>query len=674
MHANSSTAAKSSRPKKIISWWKSAVRRWSSMIIGLLAAATLVCGLIGFYLLQCEDFKQQNTNHPWDWTRPLYLTAQLFLLNSGAESDIGKQAHWFMVGARLSASLLFLFVSGTVIAQYLRDLRKLPRQLRQSGHYVICGMGQVGLHLLNDLNARGKAAHVVVIEFKPDNLWIEHARNLGATVIVGDATDSETLREARAEYAAEIFIVAGDDGLNLEVAAEIGELLSDKNIKRVEAPIDLYIHVLDSNLANTVRPYGGMLGELEHLNVHVFNVPRAAVTRLITDQLWAHAPHQADEVAHYFIVGFGPMGQTVVTQLAQLAQFPNLKRSRFTIADGDIERKAKQFVARYSRFTSWEENTWPGVNDFTLQQDQWTHNSNALPVAIKFTPPDEGIIQYVCNARFQELPGGIAGECFAAQVKSQIDPKTNNGTKVKPVVIVCGQNDRDNFDTAANLRSYFNSLELPEIPIFTWLSKQPALAHLVRSTPEGYERYRFLAFGGCQDSANYAEVTRPLRDIFGQKFHENYERKTIAKGDSTKSTPWDKLRDELRESNRVAADHMLIKLAVLGYRLRRPEDATTLPPPLIPIEMDAETRETLGHMEHNRWVAERLMGGWRYAPEGNTPEEKDANKRRKLNHNLVIWEKLDEKRKDFEQLDTILRECQSDGFWLEKIEPLPPTA
>lgn len=73
-------------------------------------------------------------------------------------------------------------------------------------------------------------------------------------------------------------------------------------------------------------------------------------------------------------------------------------------------------------------------------------------------------------------------------------------------------------------------------------------------------------------------------------------------------------------------------------------------------------------MVHNRWVAERLLAGWRYAPEGKTENETKAIKKLKLNHNLISWYRLGgERKKVFDQVRTVLRECQKDRFRAEQI-------
>lgn len=642
-------------------YWQRLPRRWLATVIFSLAIVTLVCGFGGFAWQYAALTSSQSESQPddppsQDWSIPLFKTVQLNLLNSGAEDDPDHPSNGLLIIARLSAATLFLVVSATVISKVLDDVRRLPSNLMRRDHVVICGLGQIGLQLLDDLHAKGRAGEVVIVENDPENHWLEYARNLGATVVIGDSTKANTLTEARAVQAAEVFVVNGDDGVNLEVTAELGMLMSSEN--RQAQPLRLYVHIVDTNFATTLRPYCKILHDSSNMSVQVFNVPRTAAARLVTNQLWPHAPKEANEVAHFVILGFGAMGQALAVQLAQLGHFPNRKRSRFTIADRDIQQSAMSFLSRFPRFTSWMdgEGSRLGVDSFSVDADVWDWNHHPLPDEIKVNSP--GAIQYACNAEFVELPVGRSDERFAVKLAKQF-----SGDGVKPVVIVCGQRDRDNFEIAVQLRDQLSCQGKVDVPIFVWLPRQPALAETLSRTQDG----NFIPFGECRTSASYVEITSPIRESIGRKVPDDYQQQSIKAGHRQKKESWSTLRDDFRESNRVAADHLLIKLAAIGLRLRRSSES-----PVDPVEFSTITKsqaQLLAEMEHNRWVAERLLAGWRYTPEGKTQEEIDANKKLKLNHNLLSWNQLgEERKKDFDQVKTVLRECQKDRFCVEYFE------
>lgn len=645
-------------------YWQRWAQRWLATVIFSLAIATLVFGFGGFSWqyaasnsIQSESPLNDAPASPpsQDWSIPAFKTVQLFLLNSGAEDDSNHPSNWLLMVARLTAAILFLLVSGTVILRVLDEVRRLPRLLTRRDHVVICGLGQIGLQLLDDLDSQARTKDVIIVENNPANPWLDYARSLGASVVIGDSTKANTLIDARAAQAARVFVVNGDDGVNLEVTAELGILAAREN--RQDRPLRLYVHIVDTNFATTLRPYCKILHDSTNMSVQVFNVPRTAAARLVTNQLWQHAPKETKEVAHFVILGFGAMGQALAVQLAQLGHFPNRKRSRFTIADRDVKPSASAFVSRFPRFTSWMdgEDSKLGVNSFSPDADAWDWNMHPLPVGIKVDSTDA--IQYACNATFVDLPVGRSDERFATKLAKQF---SEDG--VKPVIFVCGQQDRDNFEMAVQLRDQLACCGKAEVPIFVWLPRQPALAETLLRTQDG----NFVPFGECRSSASYEEITAPIRESIGRKVHDDYEQQAIKAGYRETKEPWSALRDDFRESNRVAADHLLIKLAALGLKLRRSNES-----PASPVEFNSITKaqaQLLAEMEHNRWVAERLLAGWRFAPEGRTKQETDANKKRKLNHNLISWNRLgEERKKDFDQVKAVLRECQKDRFWVEAL-------
>lgn len=645
-------------------YWRLFARRWLATVICSLALATVVFGCGGFAWQYAASIAIQSESPPddvpkpplgQDWSIPVFKTVQLFLLNSGAEDDSGHPSNWLLMVARLSAAALFLVVSSTVILRVLDEVRRLPSLLTRSNHVVICGLGQIGLQLLDDLDSQGRAKDVVIVENNSLNPWLDYARNMGTTVVIGDSTKANTLAEARAAQAAEVFVVNGDDGVNLEVTAELGMLMASENCQ--DTPLRLYVHIVDSNLATTLRPYCKVLHDSPNMSVQVFNVPRTAAAKLVTNQLWPHAPKTEQEVAHFVILGFGAMGQALAVQLAQLGHFPNRKRSRFTIADRDITTSARSLLSRFPRFTSWTdgESAHLGVDSFPPDADAWSWNEHPLPADLKVDSPHA--IQYACNAEFVELTAGRSDERFAMKLANQF-----SGDGVKPVIFICGQRDRDNFEMAVQLRDQLASYGRADVPIFVWLPRQPALADTLSRTQDG----NFVPFGECRSAASYGETTDPIRENIGRKIHDDYEHQAIKAGCRQTKEPWSALRDDFRESNRVAADHLIIKLATLGLQIRRTSEEVTNP-----VEFDKITRDQaqlLAEMEHNRWVAERLLAGWRYAPEGRTKQETDANKKRKRNHNLIPWDRLEEDRqKDFDQVKTVLRECQKDRFCVEVV-------
>lgn len=620
-----------------LSFYERYVRPWLAFVIVLLAVLTFVSGIAGFFI---QDYESKRDDLPKSWTTSIYKTVQLYILNSGDDDDSLHPSNWVLAIARLSAASLFLVISGAAIIRFWRDLRRLPKQILQSDHVVICGLGKIGLQILDDQLAKRPPREVIIIEPDANKLWIEYARRKGAEVVIADATQRSSLQLANAEYASEVFAVTGSDGANLEVAAELAELVSTtRESGSNQRNVNLYVHIADIDLAVTIQPYTKAIQQTDGLTMHVFNVPRAGAANLVGRRLYEYAPQTANEVAHFVILGFGPMGQAVAVQLAQLAHFPNLKRSRFTIADREIDKLAPSFMSRYPRFTRWTKGK-PGVTQFDAADDEWSGSPDALPPEIRANDPNA--IEYVANARFTPSPASAGDEVFARSLAAELKQPG-----VKPVVFICGQKDSENFDAAIRLRDALALQGLPDVPIFVWLPRQPALAQTLLRDKQ------LLPFGECRTAAGVEEIVNPLRERLGREFHNHYEKAGIREGWKTVATAWEDSLEMFRESNRQAADHLAIKLAYLGYWVLGATE-TEVSARLVASE---DQTHVLAEMEHNRWIGERLMAGWYYAPEGK------ADKKKKQNHNLVAWSKLTrDKQKDYDQIAAILAECKSGTF------------
>jgi voltage-gated potassium channel len=105
-------------------------------------------------------------------------------------------------------------VEGELTKSFRR--RRMERAARKNkGHYIVCGIGWAGLHIVNEL-VETKRAHIIVeidktnidkyLEIMPSEIFIQ-----------GDATDNDILTKAGIEKAAGLFAVTGDDNQNLVI-------------------------------------------------------------------------------------------------------------------------------------------------------------------------------------------------------------------------------------------------------------------------------------------------------------------------------------------------------------------------------------------------------------------------------------------------------------------------
>lgn len=102
------------------------------------------------------------------------------------------------------------FVLGSRIKQFW-DAARIPI----GKHYVVCGLGGVGMEIVKELNKQGH--EVVVIECDQKNRFLPSARSLGIPVIVEDGTLAHTLKSANVKSAKAIIVVTSDDMVNVEI-------------------------------------------------------------------------------------------------------------------------------------------------------------------------------------------------------------------------------------------------------------------------------------------------------------------------------------------------------------------------------------------------------------------------------------------------------------------------
>ncbi len=108
-------------------------------------------------------------------------------------------------------ALLNDFVLGTRFQEYWNATR-----IPSKNHYIICGMGGIGVNIAQQLMANGY--EVVVIEADLNSRFVNAARSLKIPLILADATVSANLEIANVNRAEALIAVTSDDTTNLEIA------------------------------------------------------------------------------------------------------------------------------------------------------------------------------------------------------------------------------------------------------------------------------------------------------------------------------------------------------------------------------------------------------------------------------------------------------------------------
>ena len=117
---------------------------------------------------------------------------------------------------------------------------------RQSGHVVVVGLGSIGLRVVERLRALGHG--VVVVESDESSRYLTQLRSAGVPVVVGDATQPDTLRVVNLAEARAIAVTTSDDLVNLETGLAALDELGDRWTQ-----VPVVLRMFDRGLAAAVE-------------------------------------------------------------------------------------------------------------------------------------------------------------------------------------------------------------------------------------------------------------------------------------------------------------------------------------------------------------------------------------------------------------------------------------
>ena len=535
----------------------------------------------------------------------LYHTLQLLILHA---PHLEREVPWQLHVARLLGAFL-VFAAGLVAAAKLFGDEFLLRVwLRwRGGHVVICGLGDLGHRLAVDGRRRGR--RIVAIESQAGPAALESAHEHGVLVLEGNARDPNLLRTACVDTAEFVVAACPEDDTNLVIASAVGQLARGASAR--SAPLVCRLLVRDTAMRERLQreplfPAAGSRYRVNWSDLDPFDTAARQALRL--HPLDHEAPGPVDDtVVHLVVVGFGRMGQSLARHAARIGHFANEVgngiRLRLTVADQDTADTWARFRARHA-------------------------------------------LDAVCDSAFESLDPVSPG---LATRLAKLLPGRDAGRHVVTVAICVGDDD------GSDLVDLGTWLDLARLPV-----EQPTQILVFHRTDRGFDaielpatpgagvRPHVRAFGMIESVFAWDVLLHESEDRAARALHERYRHQQMRAGVSYAHNPaWEDLPDDLKESNRHAADHIAIKLRALGYEDR----------PLRALagrvfsgrikHFTAAQEDLLARMEHLRWCAERRVDGW------TVGSVTDWN--RKINRDLVPWDDLprSERDKDLDQVRAI---------------------
>ncbi len=189
------------------------------ILFALLAVAIAIgFGAVGFFLIE-----------GWSLLDSLYVAAQtVTTVGYGDLTPVTRNGRIFSTVFMLAGVGIVLYALTVTVQTIVQsELVATFGQRRQSrkmsklrNHFIICGAGRVGSHLIRGL--LGTEETFIVIERNPQN--VAELTDLGVIVLVRDATLEESLREAGVEHARGLAACLPNDADNVYVVLTARDL------------------------------------------------------------------------------------------------------------------------------------------------------------------------------------------------------------------------------------------------------------------------------------------------------------------------------------------------------------------------------------------------------------------------------------------------------------------
>jgi hypothetical protein len=553
--------------------------RWRFLqwpVIWSLAATAFVLGVIGF--------AHQRVHGSQSWANDVYNTLQLFVLNVSFTGDL----NWQLEVARFLAPGVMAYTAAQALLVLFREQLKLLRLRFTKGHVVVCGLGRTGCKVVADLRRHGD--RVVVIEEDRENDWTAMCEALGATVLIGDATDALVLGQARAALARLLVVVCGNDGVNVEVTIRAHEL-KNKASTRAGPVLECHVHIIEPDLRALFKEHRIFTDTGDQFRVALFNIYDSSARLLLRRQPLDRERIGPDDsrTVHLIIIGFGFMGESLLLQAARGSHFANGRRLQVTVVDRDPTRHQRCLLRRFPKLDA------------------------------------------VCDVTF------LAREADDAATLAEIASFCAETDRLTTVA-VCFDDDTRSLSFSLALLPKIKPLRVPILlrmttdgGLTTLLDNDIAatsLAGLVKPFP-------VIGLSSESEILLHREM-----DAGAMAVHEDYRAKRRQGEHDTRDpslNEWDQLDEDLKDSCRQQADHIEIKLRALGLSITADKKAG----PSV-TNFSQEEVEILARMEHDRWNADRFLAGWSYAPGKKSVDNKTSPW-------LIGWDELPENIREYDR-------------------------
>jgi len=451
---------------------------------------------------------------------------------------------------------------------------------------VVCGLGEYGRSVVQALVAKGMPT--VVIEPDSLNAHLGWAANHGVTVLTSNPRDMSNLIQANIVQAKYLLAFTENDAINTEIIIQAFHL---KQTNPASPPLKSIAHVQSHELAAVLYDDAVFSEDYDNFSASVHNMRQMAARWLLTH----HGPDSEliadfaaiDEI-RILLLGSNEFVENLILRLAKLGHYGTACPINITLA-------GPQAVSQLEAFN----NHWP-------------------------------VLSKIIRIKAQDIELSFLNTQTTQQLINRFKPN---------MIYVCAT------DTESTL-IWSKALERLKMdcPVIVCQFSDNVLAQRIETSFASLTQFKFVYPASA--ILNFDNIFNATQDQLAIAIHKHYVASQIAAGDTIASNAslvdWDDLPETLKDANRNQADHLQIKCRVItGLQHCTAEH----------IEQtinDKKMLERLARMEHERWVAEKLLDGWQYT---QGPKDIEARK----SPSLLAWEQLpeSERQKDLDSVHNI---------------------
>lgn len=463
----------------------------------------------------------------------------------------------------------------------------LAEQMRQvfarfyRDHILIVGDAHFATALALGARALGKA----VIWLAASQRQTEH--NTKNLLVLNDPWHKNQVKKFGFHKASSIIIATNDDAANIAAARAVQTLVAGETVPRI------FTMVSAPWLANRIDEVDGVAG------INLFSPARAAARRVhVSHPPFLVAQNNHHTRIHAVIIGFGLYGEAVLMDLLLSCLTTYLGKPMVTIIDPRAEAIKTSLALRYPELCESIE------------------------------------LFFVCNT-------------FEGAEQELSETTLHNIAKDSPVTLtyICLPKEAEALAAGLAIQSFAHTHTWTHGPIFVRLSYGDTLSRTKVGTAH-LKPAQLIGFGAYEDLADYTGVLCDKADGLAKTMHAAYC--ATAPNDSTSNVSWKALGEDMRDANRRFVVHIPAKLSSAGIdvedwlaQTKVPAGPAALPCVSAEVFEDPALCEKLAVLEHERWMADRRINGWRYG--------KARNNIKRFHPDLVAFERLSEQSQAYDR-------------------------